>query len=65
MRSEAQLSLRSTPSVEWPRYTKGNARIGAGLEGSFFSFGEASIFVLNLSCERGIDARLQSEPMEG
>ena len=44
---------------------EGNARIGAGLEGSFFSFGETSLFVLNLSCERGIEGRLQSEPMGG
>ena len=42
---------------------KGNARIGAGLEGSFFPLGETSLFVLNPSCERGVEGRLQSEPM--
>ena len=37
--SEAQLSLRSTSSVEWPRYTERDAGFGAGLEGSFFWVG--------------------------
>ena len=43
---------------------EGNARIGAGLEGSFFSFEETSL-VLNLRCEREMEGRLQSEPMGG
>ena len=30
---------------------KGNAGIGADLEGSFFSFGETSLVVLNRRCE--------------
>ena len=44
---------------------KGDARIGAGLESSFSSFVETSLLVLNVSCERGIEGRLQSEPMGG
>ena len=36
---------------------KGNAGIGAGLEGSFFSFEETSLVVLNLTCERGIEGK--------
>ena len=35
LRSEAQLSLRSTSSVEWPRYKEMDARFAAGLEDSF------------------------------
>ena len=38
LRSEAQLSLRSTSSVEWPRYKERDARFAAGLEDSFSSF---------------------------
>ena len=49
LRSEAQLSLRSTPSVEWPRHTERGARFGAGLEGSLSSSGETSLVVLTLS----------------
>ena len=49
----AQLSLRSTPSVEWPRYKERDARFGAGLEGSFSSFGETSLVVLTLRCQIG------------
>ena len=30
-----------------------------------FLFGETSLVVLTLSCERGIEGRLQSEPMWG
>ena len=37
---------------EWPRY-KGDARFGAGLEGSFSSFGETSLVVLTLRCQIG------------
>ena len=44
---------------------KGNAGIGAGLEGSLFSFEETSLVVLNLRCEREIEGRLQSELMRG
>ena len=44
---------------------KGNAGIGAGLEGSFFSFEETSLVVLNLRCEGEMEGRLQSEPMGG
>ena len=51
--------------VEWPRYTKWDTKIGAGVKGSFFSSGETSLFVLNPSCERGIEGRLQSKPMGG
>ena len=39
---------------------KGKAGIGAGLEGSLFSF-EETCLVLNLRCEREIEGRLQSE----
>ena len=44
---------------------KGKARIGAGLEGSFFSFEETSLVVFNPRCQRGMEGRLQSEPMGG
>ena len=44
---------------------KGDAGIGAGLEGSFFSFEDTSLVVLNLRCQRGMEGRLQSEPMGG
>ena len=44
---------------------KGNAGIGAGLEGSFFSFEETFLVVLNRRCEREMEGRLQSEPMGG
>ena len=44
---------------------KGDARIGAGLEGSFFSFEETSLVVLNLRYERGMEGRLQSELIGG
>ena len=40
-----------------------NAGIGASLEGSFFSFEETSLVVLNLRCKGEIEGRLQSEPM--
>ena len=43
---------------------KGDAGIGAGVEGSFFS-SEETCLVLNLRCERGMEKRLQSEPMGG
>ena len=32
---------------------KGDARFGAGLEGSFSSFGETSLVVLTLGCQVG------------
>ena len=44
---------------------KGNAGIGAGLEGSLFSFEETSLVVLNLRCEREMEGRLQSDPTGG
>ena len=44
---------------------KGDARIGAGLEGTFFSFEETSYVVLYLRCQRGMEGRLHSEPMGG
>ena len=44
---------------------KGNAGIGAGLEGSFFSFEETSLVVLNLRCEGEMEGRQQIEPMGG
>ena len=44
---------------------KGNAGIGAGLDGSSFYFDETSLVVLNLRCEREMEGRLQSEPMGG
>ena len=53
LRSEAQLSLRSTSCVEWPRYKKSDARFGAGLESSFSSFGETSLVVLTQRCQMG------------
>ena len=31
--------------------------MGAGLEGSFLCFGETSLCVLNLSCERGMEGK--------
>ena len=40
-------------SVEWPRHIERDARFGAGLEGSF-SFGEASLLVLNLTSATGM-----------
>ena len=39
--------------VEWPRCIERDARFGAGLEGSFSSFGETSLVVLTLRCQRG------------
>ena len=42
LRSEAQLSLRSTSCVVWPRYKKRDARFAAGLESSFSSWGDFS-----------------------
>ena len=51
LRSEAQLSLRSTPCVVWPRYKERDARFGAGLESSFSSFGETSLVVLTHRCQ--------------
>ena len=53
MHSEVQLSLRSTASVEWPRYIERDARFVAGLEGSFSSSGETSLVVLTLRCQIG------------
>ena len=44
---------------------KGKAGIGAGLEGSLFSFEETSLVVLNLRCAREMEGRLQSEPLWG
>ena len=44
---------------------KRNAGIGAGLEGSFFSFEETSLLVLNLRYEGEMEGRLQGEPMGG
>ena len=44
---------------------KENAGIDAGLEGSFSSFEETSLVVLNLRCEGEMEGRLQSEPMGG
>ena len=51
LRSEAQLSLRSTSCVVWPRYKERDARFGAGLESSFSSFGETSLVVLTHRCQ--------------
>ena len=35
LRSKAQLSLRKTSNVVWPRYKERDARFAAGLEDSF------------------------------
>ena len=48
---KVQLSLRSTSSVELPRYKERDARFGAGLESSFSSFGETSLLVLTHRCQ--------------
>ena len=53
LRSKAQLSLRKTSSVVWPRYIEKDARFGAGLESSFSSFGETSLVVLTHRCQMG------------
>ena len=42
-----------TVGVEWPRYKEKDARFGAGLEGSFSSFGETSLVVLTHRCQMG------------
>ena len=36
---------------------KKDARVGAGLEGSFFSFSDTSLVILNLTCERGMEGK--------
>ena len=62
---EAQLSLRSTSSVERPRYTKRERRDRCWLGGQLSSLEETSLVVLNLRCQRGVEGRLQSEPTGG
>ena len=72
LRSEAQLSLRSTSCVVWARYKERDARFAAGLESSFSPFGETSLVVLTHRCQMlkmegrlPREPKLQSEPMGG
>ena len=51
--------------VEWPRYMKRERRDRYWLGGQLLFFEETSLVVLNLRCERGMEGRLQSEPMGG
>ena len=63
VRSKAQLSLRKTANVVWPRYTERGRWVRCWLGEQLLFFGSDFSLYSNLRCEREKEGKLQSEPV--